>query len=229
MDVPTVTRTFNPTKVTCWLASEEGKSFGVQWKYEERRVTAAQGFVYVDGIRYGGTLVSSGVLGVNDISILAQHINYTTTRDLVFARVHLSDDDSLLNKEISKNLGEISLVIERGEMIRSRRRRPAGNRDLAVPADNERLHERCNSSLFGQGRVRIRTAYKWRLIRNSQPKMTFVFKCQSLGRLQLMPAGSQDGRAERTVGASDDHTIKTEEPRELRRPLFAPGEIIDLT
>ena len=52
-----------------------------------------------------------------------------------------TDDDSLLNKKISKNLGEISLVIERGDMVR-KPRPPSDNRGRAVLDNTEKLHER---------------------------------------------------------------------------------------
>ena len=113
-----------------------------------------------------------------------------------------TDDDSLLNKEIPKNLGEISLVIGRGEMV-MKPRAPADNRNRAVLDDAERLHERSKKvtvhrvgqvlslhrymdhssrpSRFGRERARERNAYKRRLIRNSQPEITFVFKYRPLG------------------------------------------------
>ena len=117
-----------------------------------------------------------------------------------------TDDDSLLNKEIPKNLGEISLVIGRGEMV-MKSRAPADNRDRAVLDDAERLHERSKKvtvhrvgqvlslhrymdhssrpSRFGRERARERNAYKRRLIRNSQPEITFVFKYRPLGTFFL--------------------------------------------
>ncbi|KAH0832992.1 hypothetical protein J3R83DRAFT_11973 [Lanmaoa asiatica] len=41
----------SPTKVTCWIASEEGKSSSVKWEcHEEPRSTTIQGRLWVDGM-----------------------------------------------------------------------------------------------------------------------------------------------------------------------------------
>ncbi|KAN0093248.1 hypothetical protein V8E55_004032 [Tylopilus felleus] len=234
-----------PTKVTCWVASEEGKSFGVQLKcHEKRRVAAAKGSVRVDGILGGCKFISPGVLGKADTCILKSFFYDTVKRDMMFARIQLSDDDSLLNKEIPKNLGEISLVIGRGEMV-MKPRAPADNRDRAVLDDAERLHERSKKvtvhrvgqvlslhrymdhssrpSRFGRERARERNAYKRRLIRNSQPEITFVFKYRPLGVLQAdgiapRPAstnarsGSENSSGEHVVGAPGGHNVPDIKP-----------------
>ena len=112
-----------------------------------------------------------------------------------------SDDDSLLDKKIPKNLGEISLVIGRGEIV-SKPHPPSKNWDPAVLDNTEKLHERMKKatvhrvgqvlslllhvdhslkpSRFGQERAWKRPPYQRHLIRNSQPEITFVFKYRPL-------------------------------------------------
>ncbi|KAF8557823.1 hypothetical protein OG21DRAFT_1504786 [Imleria badia] len=224
----------SPTKVTCWVASEEGKSFSVQWKcHEESRVAGTKGRVHVDGLGCGSQLNSPGVLGVQDTATFSSFIGGTSTRDLKFSRIQLSDDDSLLNKQIHKSLGEISLVIVRGEMVKEPCPRPAGNRDVFVPG-NDQLHERSKKATvhcvgFGPEKPRRYSRYKRRLIRNSEPEIAFVFKYQPLSVLQangIAPrptstdasAGHESSSSERDVGipqADDDRTSEDIKPAEL--------------
>ncbi|KAF8554448.1 hypothetical protein OG21DRAFT_1508885 [Imleria badia] len=223
------------TKVTCWVASEEGKSFSVQWKcHEESRVAGTEGMVHVDGKTCGGILNCPGTLGVLDTCTLSCFIDATSTWDLKFARVQLSDDDSLLNKEIHKNLGEISLVITRGEVVKQLR--SACEKNSFVPGDNQKLHERSKKATvhcvgFGPEKPRELLSYRRRLIRNSQPEITFVFKYQPLSVLQangVAPrrttnacAGHENSSNERdaSVGTLDGRTSQDVKPAELNNRI----------
>ncbi|KAF8554450.1 hypothetical protein OG21DRAFT_1484650 [Imleria badia] len=220
----------SPTRVTCWIASEEGKSFSVQWKcHEEFRIAATKGIVCVDGLACGYTLNFPGPLGVQDTATFSSFVDVTWTRDLKFSQVQLSDDDSLLNKEIHKCLGEISLVIVRGETFKEPR--PVGNRDVFLSGNNQ-LHERSKkatvhcvgqvSSLFGPEKPREYSPYRWQLICDGQPEITFVFKYQSLSVLQangIAPrptstnacAGHESNSGERDVGTPQADDIKPAE------------------
>ncbi|KAF8126957.1 hypothetical protein EV363DRAFT_1433833 [Boletus edulis] len=222
----------SPTRVTCWVASEEGKPFAVQWKcHEERRIAGSQGSVYVDGTGCGNVLKYPGTLGDGSTTAtLSSLIRATSMQDLMFARVQLSDDDALLNKKIHKDLGEISLVIVRGE-IKTVRENHHADDVMPFNNNNEELHERSKKATvhcvgFGPQKARKRSRYICRLIRNSLPKIDFVFKYRPLSVLQAngiaprpasadVDAGLENNDDERNVGAPNGSVPEDIKPAQL--------------
>ncbi|KIJ07708.1 hypothetical protein PAXINDRAFT_182411 [Paxillus involutus ATCC 200175] len=179
------------TKATCYIASEQGKTFSVKWQcHAEIRLTDNSGKVMVDGISCGAYMMRSGSLGDEDTRVLS-HIGETKARDLMFSRLQLSDDDDLLDKEVPKDLGDISLNIKRGELVKSRRR----NRktESCAPDENLKFHEKSKKATvhcvsFGPERVlRQQTTpskFRVRVVPNDDPLLVFVFKYRPLGILQ---------------------------------------------
>ncbi|KIK80736.1 hypothetical protein PAXRUDRAFT_833354 [Paxillus rubicundulus Ve08.2h10] len=172
----------SPTAVTCFIASEEGKKFAIKWKCHTKiRRTIASGKVHVDGISCGRYSLGVGSLG--DTTVHSCALFGTTSRDLIFSRLQLSDDDDLLHKEVPKDLGDISLTIEHGKLVKLLR--PNRKSELCIP--DERFHEKCKKATvhrvsFGPERDRKQSHH--RFVANDDPQLVFVFKYRPLGVLQ---------------------------------------------
>ncbi|KAG6374434.1 hypothetical protein JVT61DRAFT_4471 [Boletus reticuloceps] len=244
----------SPSRVTCWVASEEGKPFTVQWKcLEETRVAGSRGSVYVDGTGCGSVLKYPGTLGDKDTTAtLSSLVRATSMQDLMFAR-----------RWFERTTIAADVI-------------PFNNEEL-----HERSKKQQFTVL---GKYRIWTAKGQETLSiylsfdpQQSTRNQFVFKYRPLGVLQAngiaprpasadIDAGLENNDDERNVEApngsvpedikpaqlngrirnlenelkrlrdlqasdSEDRKpkrIKTES-REGRRPLIVPGEIIDLT
>ncbi|KAF8150142.1 hypothetical protein B0H34DRAFT_732712 [Crassisporium funariophilum] len=99
-------------EVTCWIASEAGKSFSVQWqKWDAACDLAAR--LYLDGrsvkTKYREQRQVGKLAMFNSIST-----SPTTARPFLFSVLDLTDDDAYLQESSScKNIGEIKLRVHR--------------------------------------------------------------------------------------------------------------------
>ncbi|KAF9223810.1 hypothetical protein BS17DRAFT_781226 [Gyrodon lividus] len=200
----------NATKVTCWIASEEGKKFRVKWQcHAQTRLMGASGDVMVDGISCGRHRMHPGLMGVGDTKSLSSIIYDTKERDLMFSRLRLSDDDALLHKEVSKDLGNISLTISHGMLVKSPRRRL--RTELCMPDD--KFHEKSKKATvhrvgFGPEREREHLPkFLHRLIPSGDPPLVFVFKYRPLDVLQANGIAPKPDSA----SSSSRHEIKLNE------------------
>nr|GAT46888.1 predicted protein [Mycena chlorophos] len=98
------------TNVTCWVASELGKQFSVNWVNKTYYgITGTSGDLSLDGTKAGGK-----VLYVHDIG---KQMEFRGVRDgadirpFVFSSLELSDDDELLGGPSLPDLGLITLKI----------------------------------------------------------------------------------------------------------------------
>ncbi|KAF8843798.1 hypothetical protein BDN67DRAFT_119018 [Paxillus ammoniavirescens] len=197
----------SPTKATCYIASEEGKTFSVKWQcHAETRLIANSGKVMVDGISCGSYRMRCGSLGDMDTKVLSYLGRSTNARDLMFSRLQLNDDD-LLDKEVPKDLGDISLNIKRGELVKSRRRNRNRKTEFCVP--DEKFHEKSKKATvhrvsFGPERALRKQASKHhvRIVPNDDPLLVFVFKYRPLGILQAT------GIAPKPVSVSSGSCLK---------------------
>ncbi|KAH7907672.1 hypothetical protein BJ138DRAFT_1116488 [Hygrophoropsis aurantiaca] len=171
-------------KITCWIASEEGKKFAVQWKcWSCLRKDASSGKVTVDGIQCKGKIIRPS--SKHDTRCCSCFSDSTGTRDFLFSRVQLTDDESYLDHAVSEQLGEIRLKIVFGR---------AGGRierkdDLPVPPSEEKIHERSKkvishrvgfAELVKHDGSRSLTSF----CENNVSPLVFVFKYRPLEILQ---------------------------------------------
>ncbi|KAH7884285.1 hypothetical protein F5I97DRAFT_1434817 [Phlebopus sp. FC_14] len=205
----------NPTKATCWISSQEGKNFAVQWKcHSKTRQTCSVGRVNVDGVRCRGRIIEPGPLGRGDTQSRSYVSTNTKTRDFVFSRLQLSDDDTLLDKSVPKDLGEISLTIQHGKLLRVRVEDHHVDKGLDVPGLDDKFHEKAKKATvhrvnFGPEKTRRpRKGYGLQLIRDGGGKLEFVFKYRPLDVLQA------NGIAPSTVGTSSHLSRSRVEPRD---------------
>ncbi|KAF9232954.1 hypothetical protein BU15DRAFT_80642 [Melanogaster broomeanus] len=127
------------TKATCWIASEEGKTFGIKWKCHalgNGQVVSAR--LTVDGTYCGGQQTNSRFQSVDNEHVISTVSSSTKTRDLMFSRLQLVDDDDLLHKEAPKDLGNISFTIRQGKLSRASVRTTRKE----FPLTDDTLHER---------------------------------------------------------------------------------------
>ncbi|KIJ60390.1 hypothetical protein HYDPIDRAFT_43389 [Hydnomerulius pinastri MD-312] len=215
------------TKATCWIPSEEGKKFGVKWQcHARKRPTHSSGRVEVDGISCRGSLINPGPLGIGDTRVRSYVSCDTMTRDLMFSRLQLSDDEALLDKSNATRVGEISLEIIHGAVMKKQNLRPSTHLD--VPDADDKLHEKAKKATahrvgFGpeKPRNKIRETYN-HLIPNHDPPLVFVFKYRPLDVLQAngiapkpaIPA-SQEAGSDDEIDIQDAPYTEDIKPREL--------------
>ncbi|KAG5634900.1 hypothetical protein H0H81_000371 [Sphagnurus paluster] len=128
--------------VTCWIASEAGKSFAINWKPLWPRTFDICGDIFIDGESMSGQLHRKNAIflaSVND-----RITSPTTSRPLTFAPIELTDDDRYLHSQTAKSLGDITLVLseaESGEEVAPK----------TVELNHDKVHERANDVLRADG------------------------------------------------------------------------------
>lgn len=175
------------TQATCWVASEVGKKFAVQWKWHaQTRLIDSKGTVMLDGTPCRGKIIRRGYLGQNDTAHKSSIWHGTMERDFVFSNLQLSDDEALLGLPVSKHLGEISVKIRHGA---------AGRRQLDMEempnllSHTEKKHERMVKKLsshcvgFGQQRI-VQRRVVCHFTPNNSPPIIFTFKYRPIAILQ---------------------------------------------
>ncbi|KAF8072186.1 hypothetical protein FPV67DRAFT_925272 [Lyophyllum atratum] len=256
--------------MSCWIPSEAGKPFAVNWRSEELRPFATCGWVHIDGISVGGRFgkEDGGLSSQNDMQTSS-----TTTRPLLFASIELTDDDEYLAPEKTKDLGDIILRIRHVEL---QQRKAATGRILPVI---EKVHERSKKAMTHQVRfgeeVLHRKPYESIANKTISELATFIFRYRSIDVLRadgIAPSEPASQKGKRKVDETDNASDKDTEDgpegdeeenqqAELKallaridtiqsnlakkgsksmgakrvktearvRPLFIPGEVIDLT
>ncbi|KZV85292.1 hypothetical protein EXIGLDRAFT_775718 [Exidia glandulosa HHB12029] len=116
----------NGTKATCWIASQAGKNFSVQFKMCDRSKRGTfSGYVYVDG-----TFVIGKVLGTvppyNHSKCVVDEFRPTPTtkQSLCFSSLKTNDDDAIDDNELLSRIGAIRVEIFRVEVTGYEKRRP---------------------------------------------------------------------------------------------------------
>ncbi|KAN0093215.1 hypothetical protein V8E55_003999 [Tylopilus felleus] len=176
-----------PTRTTCWIPSEEGKTFGIEWHCDtETRTKGSVGWVKVDGILCGGSPMFPGPRGDDDTAEMYCITTETKTRDFLFVRIELGDDECLLNKETPEGFGEISLEIEHGRLVKDRRR--VRQTDMGVPDESDKFHETSNKAAhhrIGFGPEKDCPPKRVSCLRvNDEPSLFFIFKYRPMALLQ---------------------------------------------
>ncbi|KAL4262538.1 hypothetical protein AB1N83_007891 [Pleurotus pulmonarius] len=101
------------THVTCWIASEEGKSFSIHIKDASCSIATCWS-PRIDGVETPSLFLdpSSGGDFREQLACLdAVQVSPTEQRGLVFSSMNITDDDSYLNRPSHINAGEISLCV----------------------------------------------------------------------------------------------------------------------
>ncbi|KAG1743500.1 hypothetical protein EDB19DRAFT_568532 [Suillus lakei] len=175
-------------KVTCWIASEAGKTFSVVWQdINHARQYHQTGDVTLDGIHGGGQLMRA--LSFNEpptYQRCTMEFKYVNTsmnsiRPLTFSKLQLTDEDQHLNSAHA-GLGEISLAIWPVNVI------GMGYQRSLVSAKGTMVHERskkASSHCVGFGEeIRVPPQQVINVARvGITPTATFVFRYRPFDRL----------------------------------------------
>ncbi|KAF8557434.1 hypothetical protein OG21DRAFT_1520503 [Imleria badia] len=158
-----------PTRVTCWIASEAGKTFGIEWRcHTKNRTKGNVGWVNIDGIMCGGLPMYPGHVGRGDTGGM-----YSIDMD----------EDHLLHKEVPEGFGEVFVEIEHGKLVKAPRIR---NKDMRVLDGNDKFHEMSRKAAhhrvaFGPEKAREGRVSISNLVVNDEPSLFFVFKYRPIG------------------------------------------------
>jgi hypothetical protein len=175
-------------KVTCWIASEAGKTFSVVWQdINHARQYHQTGDVTLDGVHGGGQLMRA--LRFNEPPTYQRctaEFKYVNTsmnsiRPLTFSRLQLTDEDQHLDSAHAE-LGEISLAIWPVNVIGMSHQRKL------VSAKGTMVHERskkASSHCVGFGEeIRVPPQQVINVARvGITPTATFVFRYRPFDRL----------------------------------------------
>ncbi|KAF7315889.1 hypothetical protein MIND_00105500 [Mycena indigotica] len=136
--------------VSCWVGSEVGKSFAINWENRDF-IFALGAYAYVDGAAGGGTMYEAGPRKLLP-SQMAQEgiIDARGLNPFVFARLNLSDDDTLLAADPAglADLGVIELRIFR--VSSSRESFTMGNITGTLSLPTKNVHERAKKAVTQQ-------------------------------------------------------------------------------
>ncbi|KAH7913790.1 hypothetical protein BJ138DRAFT_1145272 [Hygrophoropsis aurantiaca] len=160
--------------VTCWIVSEAGKKFCVNWQdCSPSRLSDLAGYVSLDGRECGGDTLPRAR---PSIVVRKGHVwtSPTSRRDFIFSDIQLTDDDTYLGHS-NPDLGEVKLCLWYGtkaEIV------PYGG--LQVP-DARKVHERTKKAGthcvgFGEAVTTQPVNFTRFVPSSSQPIATFIFK-----------------------------------------------------
>ncbi|KIM68514.1 hypothetical protein SCLCIDRAFT_7191 [Scleroderma citrinum Foug A] len=218
-----VTVDASETQATCWVASEVGKKFTVQWKcHFPTRLLESSGYVTLDGTECGGKYIRCGLLGKNDTANISSISCGTMERDFIFSSLQLSDDEALFGRAVSKQLGEISVKILHGAVGPPRY-------DMSelpsLLSHSDKKHEKMVKKLsshcvgFGQQRTTQRRMVA-DFIPNSSPPIIFTFKYRPIAILQANGiAPRHEGAPPKDVTPENDTIARRERIRLLEDEL----------
>ncbi|EEB91394.1 hypothetical protein MPER_10249, partial [Moniliophthora perniciosa FA553] len=108
--------------VTCWIPSEEGKTFEVCWDDSSKR-SATNGKLFVDGHPCGGEIIPAG--GQSHVTRKGARVTFDSIRPFVFSRLSTTDDDDAATGSSSPEIGEIRVVMTRTHVSPSQSNLPA--------------------------------------------------------------------------------------------------------
>ncbi|KAJ7614155.1 hypothetical protein FB45DRAFT_938121 [Roridomyces roridus] len=175
------------TEATCWIPSENGKNFKVEWTNDQASPTCLiSGHLWVDGIHCSGRLMKATdnpTFSTGSRDSVAS--SSSARRPLVFSKQALTDDDQYLNASISPNLGMIRLRIRQ---VRRDGQRPRVALAEDRTFDTQMLHERTKKAVghsvqFGAefASSKPNKSFSTRVV---QELVTFVFRYRPMDLLQ---------------------------------------------
>lgn len=212
-----VSSTSTENRITCWIASEEGKKFGVRWMNAAKQSCGIQTAVSVDGVRCARQTVRPSWVGIKECTYWGSD---SVTRDFMFSKLELTDDDSMLGDPSSNDIGQIVLKVATGEYTKTQVVKHGISKNHTLRVQESKVHERSKKAcahrvVFGDevprqvnyrsGRPTSRTVFK----PDNRPTTVFVFKYTRLDILQAMGiAPSTSDSSSREEANDDDDEIE---------------------
>ncbi|KIK48176.1 hypothetical protein CY34DRAFT_798556 [Suillus luteus UH-Slu-Lm8-n1] len=230
-----VSSTPTENRITCWIASEEGKKFGVRWTNAVEQSWGFRAGVSVDGVHCVGQTVRPGWVGTRERTYLS---NDSVTRDFMFSNIQLTDDDSMLGDQNSSDIGHIVLKVETGEYVKKQVVNHGKSKNCTLRVREGKVHERSKKAcahrvIFGEEvprqvvRHRLdRSTFHNSFKPDNRPTTVFVFKYTRLDILQAMgiaPSTSKNSSKE-VIDYGDDIEI-IDGPYEPSKLSLPPKDI----
>ncbi|PBL00235.1 hypothetical protein ARMGADRAFT_1159601 [Armillaria gallica] len=193
-------------KVTCWIPSEAGKTFCINWKHEELSgVGCTAGWASVDGKFVAGKTIDPGHGTVARVAGVVT--SAVTVRPIMFTSLELTDDEELLHNSTLSELGEIEIEIWRAQKLA---RKPFQGTSFGEVG---KIHERSKKAIVHCARtgdeIHVSKPMDSIDVKRLSHLVTFIFKYRPLGILQandIAPA-PQPTPATRKRAASPDDVI----------------------
>ncbi|KAL0565425.1 hypothetical protein V5O48_016599 [Marasmius crinis-equi] len=164
--------------VTCWIASEVGKEYEVNW--ECNNFTGPYNtIVRIDGNPCGGMLSRSAITGPG--RKLGIRTSPTTLNRFSFSSVNTTDDNAFISTPDSPEMGDIKITIKNTKVLA-----PKSDNWSVAPVEKT-FHETAKKCINHQTRFQPTTTAATDLIRVEdfgEPLATFCFKYRPLGILQ---------------------------------------------
>lgn len=205
-----VSSTPTENRTTCWIASAEGKKFGVRTKVLAKQTSGIVTTVFIDGVRccvYAGPPGYSGTL---DHTFLT---NGRVRRDFVFSKLELTDDDSMLDDRTSNDIGQI--VMEKATGKYTMTEHVVGSQDVTLRVPEGKVHERSKKACshrvtFGEEVPHHDPGIPFTIMQDNSPKSVFVFKYTRLDVLQAMGVAPYTPSTAKTEPQPEDHNDEIE-------------------
>lgn len=216
-----VSSTPTENRITCWIASDAGKKFGVRAKFLAQQTSGSLVTVFVDGNRCRGYVISPGWIGTQEVTSLG---NSYVGRDFMFSQLELTDDDSMLDDQSANDIGQIMMEVVQGKYTMKEQVVGSKNvNDRTLHVREGKVHERAKKACphrvvcvkfhrkphfsmivillsFGEEVPHQSSVSAFKIIPDNSPKTIFVFKYTRLDILQAM------GIAPRTSIMADAET-----------------------
>ncbi|KAI6025155.1 hypothetical protein PISMIDRAFT_672920 [Pisolithus microcarpus 441] len=215
------------SQATCWIGSEAGRKFSVEWRRHSTKCgLSSQGSLFVDGI----PCCRTALLPTHNehTASCSGMVRGTTERDLMFRDLQLSDDETLLGKSVSSHLGEITLRISFGTFHWQRRRQ--GTRS-PLTSHASTYHEKSVKKLtthcvgFGPEREHDLPPMHWKLRPSQDPPLKFIFKYRPIGILQANGIAPRPVPAVATTVSNDPSGTQKSQSGVLERIALLENEL----
>ncbi|KAJ8088550.1 hypothetical protein PM082_022623 [Marasmius tenuissimus] len=102
--------------VTCWIASEEGKEYQINWMCDEFTAPVSSR-VLVDGNSCGGMLLraASDLPKGRRVQLTGMRTSHTTVARFTFSNLQTTDDDAFISTPDSPELGDIKITFRNSQ------------------------------------------------------------------------------------------------------------------
>ncbi|KAJ3576872.1 hypothetical protein NP233_g103 [Leucocoprinus birnbaumii] len=178
---------------TCWIPSEAGKKFAVNW-YNSTRDIPLKASLFIDGVHCDTHIMLDARNypdKPNGVGVSYARTSEYTRRDFVFAPIQVSDDDDLLDSiDDSRDLGVIKLQLWRIQVqqVSTRVQKHEKRRTLEAQVVHERSKKAGSHHVqFGQeyaSPAPVIDAVQAREI-DAKPYLIFEFKYRPLSYLLI--------------------------------------------
>ncbi|KAF5369203.1 hypothetical protein D9615_009963 [Tricholomella constricta] len=192
-------QTLQPNSFTCWIVSESGKKFSVNWRNLTRKIPL-QAFVVIDGVVCDTHVMLDAISypqRPNAVGVYYARTSDLTRRDFMFTSIEVTDDDAYLHTVgRTYKFGTITLELWRIHVDTFKPLTKLEHQPDNPVLEAQLVHER--SKKAGTHHVKYGEEYFLPApvvdvvtthALDSAPYATFTFKYRPIGRSMLMANG----------------------------------------